>query len=403
MGVNPRRGVLLAGIHTAPTIDLLPRNTNAVFRKPQGVTKAMITSRKIFTVITLLAMMLALGVAFIGAQDDDPGVLNIYSARHYGAMEAPFVQFQEDTGIEVRVSAGSPRDLLTRLRADLERGDRSVADLFLSIDAGTLDIAAEEGLFAQVESDILTENIAEPFRSPENYWYGLSIRPRSLVYNPENVTEEELASINNYEDMAADIWEGRACMRPAAHIYTVSLFSSVLYNQGEEVAADTLNGVANNVTRYINSDTRTIEAVAAGECDIAFVNYYYVARLAKGDEAAQDTFNSIALKWMGQGEDGTGVFFNINGAGVVRNAANYDNAVRFIEYMSQPENQCGSVECFPGSNNEYPTNPTVEPNETLQSFGEFEYGTGYPLWEYGAYQQRTVELLEEAGFGFEEN
>jgi len=348
-------------------------------------------------------MMLALGVAFIGAQDDDPGVLNIYSARHYGAMEAPFVQFQEDTGIEVRVSAGSPRDLLTRLRADLERGDRSVADLFLSIDAGTLDIAAEEGLFAQVESDILTENIAEPFRSPENYWYGLSIRPRSLVYNPENVTEEELASINNYEDMAADIWEGRACMRPAAHIYTVSLFSSVLYNQGEEVAADTLNGVANNVTRYINSDTRTIEAVAAGECDIAFVNYYYVARLAKGDEAAQDTFNSIALKWMGQGEDGTGVFFNINGAGVVRNAANYDNAVRFIEYMSQPENQCGSVECFPGSNNEYPTNPTVEPNETLQSFGEFEYGTGYPLWEYGAYQQRTVELLEEAGFGFEEN
>ncbi|MEL7233667.1 MAG: hypothetical protein AAGK74_04175, partial [Chloroflexota bacterium] len=67
---------------------------------------------KRFTIAALL-MGLIFSVGLLPTQaQDDAGILNIYSARHYGAMEAPFVQFQEDTGIEVRVSAGTPRDLL---------------------------------------------------------------------------------------------------------------------------------------------------------------------------------------------------------------------------------------------------------------------------------------------------
>lgn len=354
------------------------------------------------TVLTaVLVAALSFGMLPAVAQDDDPGVLNIYSSRHYGAMEAPFVQFQEDTGIEVRVSAGSPRDLLSRLQADLERGDRSVADLFLAIDAGVLDKATEQGLLEPIESDVLNENIAPEFRDPDGHWYGLSIRTRTAVYNPANVTEEEIASLESYADLADPIWEGRVCMRPAAHIYTVSLFSSLVYHMGEEEAAPVLDGIAGNVTRYINSDTRQIEAVAAGECDIAFVNHYYMGRLGDGDEAEQAVFNSVAIKWMNQPEPG--VFFNINGAGVVRNAANADNAVRFIEYMSQPENQCGTMECFPGSNYEFPTNLAAEANDTIAAFGDFEYDTDYPLWEYGTYQDPTVALLEQADFGFQEN
>ncbi|MEO1185414.1 MAG: Fe(3+) ABC transporter substrate-binding protein, partial [Cyanobacteria bacterium J06636_27] len=69
---------------------------------------------------------------------EDAGVLNIYSSRHYGDLEAPFQAFTEETGIDVRVSAGTPRDLLSRLRADIDRGNRSVADIFLAIDAGVL-------------------------------------------------------------------------------------------------------------------------------------------------------------------------------------------------------------------------------------------------------------------------
>ncbi len=358
--------------------------------------------KRLTVLVTLLSVAFAFGGIHVAAQDD-PGVLNIYSSRHYGDMEAPFVAFEEETGIEVRVSAGTPRDLLSRLRADIDRGDRSVADVFLAIDAGVLDIATEEGLLQPIESDLLDESIAPEFRDPDGHWYGLSIRTRTLVYNPENVTEEELAELNSYADLAADTWEGRVCMRPASHIYTVSLFSGLVYHLGEEDALAAATGISDNVTRYINSDTSQIRAVAAGECDVTFVNHYYMGRLANGDAEDQETFNSVAIKWMNQGEDGTGVFFNINGAGVVTNAANFENAVAFIEYMGSTENQCGALECFPGSNYEFPTNPEAEPNETIAGFGERTLDTEYPLWEYGAYQEASVAMLEEAGFGFEEN
>lgn len=353
------------------------------------------------SILTLcLTIIISLFSAPVLAQDNS-GVVNVYSSRHYGDLEAPFIAFTEATGIDVRVSAGSPRDLLTRLRADLERGDRSVADVFLAIDAGVLSLATSEGLLVPLDSETLNTNVDEAFRDPDGHWYGLSIRTRTLVYNPENVTEEELDNLNSYSDLADPIWEDRVCMRPASHIYTVSLFSSLLYHLGEEDATAVAEGIANNVTRYINSDTSQIRAVAAGECDVALVNHYYMGRLANGNEEDVDIFNSVDLKWMNQEENG--VFFNINGAGIVRNAANYDNAVLLIEFLSSLENQCGESDCFPGSNYEFPTNPEATPNETIEEFGEFEYDLDYPLWEYGEYQEATVEMLESVGFGFSEN
>jgi iron(III) transport system substrate-binding protein len=134
---------------------------------------------------------------------------------------------------------------------------------------------------------------------------------------------------------------------------------------------------------------------------VAVVNHYYMGRLANGDAEDVEVFESVELKWMNQ--DTTGVFFNVNGAGVVSNAANFDNAILFIEYLAETENQCGGPECFPGSNYEFPTNPEAEPNETIAGFGDFMYDFEYPLWEYGDYQEAAVMMLEEAGFGFSEN
>lgn len=348
-------------------------------------------------IIILLMILAALTLTPLSAQDDDPGVLNIYSARHYGAMEAPFIAFEEATGIEVRVSQGSPRSLLERLRAE---GDRTPADIFLAIDAGVLSLAAEEGLLAAVESDVLDANIPAEHKDPDNYWFALSLRPRTAVYNPENVTEDELAGLTTYADLADPVWADRLCMRPASHIYTVSLVSSLIYHNGEEAAAEIVSGWVDNSPTFINSDTRQIEAVAAGECDIAVVNAYYVARQIS-DET--DAGAAVELLWLNQGEDDFGTFFNINGAGVTANAENYDNAVAFIEFISTLEAQSGAPEGFPGSNFEYPANTEADVNEILLDFGEVRFDTTYPLWEYGSLQADAVTLLEEAGYGFEEN
>lgn len=353
------------------------------------------------TTLFILLGLLAFLIAPAAAQDN--GVLYIYSARHYGAMESTFVAFEEATGIEVRVTDGESRELLTRLRNDIARGNRSVADLFLAIDAGVLSLAAEEGLLQPIDSEVLNSQVPESQRDPEGRWFALSQRVRTAVYNPANVTEDEIANnLNTYADLADPVWEGRLCMRPAAHIYTVSLFSSLIHHLGEEAALEVAEGWASNVTRYINSDTSLIRAVAAGECDVTIVNHYYLGRLAASEDAAdQETFTSVAIQWLNQ--DDTGVFYNVNGAGIVANAANYDNALLFLEFMSATENQCGAPECFPGGNYEYPVNPEAEVNEFIEAFGEFELDLGYALWEYGQLQQTATDLLAEAGFGFSEN
>jgi iron(III) transport system substrate-binding protein len=301
----------------------------------------------------------------------------------------------------VRVSAGTPQDLLARLRADIQRGDRSIADVFLAIDAGVLSLAASEGLLEPLQSDVLNANIAPEYRDPDGHWYGLSARARTVIYNPASVTEAELTELNTYSDLANPVWQGRLCMRPASHIYTISLFSSLLFHLGEADATAVTEGIVANVTRYINSDTNLIKAVAAGECDLTVTNHYYMARLANGNDEDKAAFDAVTLRWLNQDEDGT--FFNVNAAGVVKNAANYDNALRFIEFMSLTENQCGSATCFPGSNYEYPTNPAAEPNETTASFGAVMFDFAYPLWQYGEYQEASVQMLETAGYGFTEN
>ncbi|MEM7032638.1 MAG: extracellular solute-binding protein [Chloroflexota bacterium] len=357
--------------------------------------------RSIILIIIASLALVACAQPLVIETPAESNVVNVYSSRHYGALEAPFVAFTEETGIEVRVSAGSPRDLLGRLRADISRGERSVADVFLAIDAGVLSLATEEGLLQPIESDVINTNIAESFRDPDGHWAGLSIRTRTLVYNPANTTEEEIAAVNTYSDLADPNWSGRLCMRPASHIYTVSLFSSLINHLGEEAALAATTGIANNVTRYINSDTGQIRAVAAGECDVAVVNHYYMGRLANGDDDAKATFNAVQLKWMNQ--DTTGVFFNVNGAGVVSNAANYDNAVKLIEFLAATEQQCSAPECFPGSNFEFPTNPEATPHETLIGFGEFAYDLDYSLWQYGSLQEASVAMLEQSGYGFSEN
>ena len=349
-----------------------------------------------FVIIAVLLMSLAVPsfqhTQPTVAEAGSGGVLNVYSSRHYGALEASFVAFQEATGIEVRVSQSSPRPLLERLRAE---GDRTPADVFLAHDAGVLSLAAEAGLLQPVDSAILLENIDEAYRDPENRWFGFSQRVRTIIYNPDVVNADELST---YEDLADPRWADRLCMRPATHIYTVSLVSSLIYHHGYDAALEIVSGWVANNPRYINSDTRMIETVVAGGCDVALANHYYLARLL-----SEDFTFPAAIFWANQGEDEFGTFFNINGAGITANARNYDNAVLFLEFLSSLEGQSGTETGFPGSNFEYPTNPEAELNEIIADFGEFERDTDYALWDYGTYQEDAVRLLEEAGYGFEEN
>lgn len=341
--------------------------------------------RKLFLAASAALGVVLLSGAAVMAQDT-PQVVNVYSARHYGAMEDAFVRFTEETGIEVRLSSGSAQSILERLRAE---GSQTVADVYFTIDAGGLDLAASEGLLQPIESEILTEAIPADLRDPDNLWFAVSQRMRTIMYNPETVDPSELST---YAALADEAWAGRLCLRPGTHIYTISLIGSLIANLGAEEAERVVAGWVANQPQYIDSDTRILETIAAGGCDVGLTNHYYLARLLDTDPEFP-----VRAFWANQGEGETGVFRNVGGVGLTAAAINRDNAIRLIEWMAT-DGQAADLTGVPGGNYEFPTAVDAPVNEIIAGFGEFTIDP-LPLTEYGELQIQAVELIERVGYG----
>ena len=118
--------------------------------------------------------------------------------------------------------------------------------------------------------------------------------------------------------------------------------------------------VANNPT-LINGDTKILEAVAAGQCDVALTNTYYLGRIL-----AKDPAFPVAAFWANQQTTGTHV--NISGAGVTTHAKNRAEAIKLIEFLTSPEAQ----QMFADSNFEFPANPQAAVNPLIAKWGKFK-------------------------------
>jgi iron(III) transport system substrate-binding protein len=333
--------------------------------------------------LTLLVAACAPATAPASTAAPSSQVVNVYSARHYGAMEGVLQRFTQETGIDVLISQGSVQTLLQRLEAE---GQQTPADVFMSIDAGGLVVAANKGLLQLVESEILQRNIPENLRDPQGRWFGLSQRVRTIMYNPATVKPEELST---YAALGDPKWKGRLCLRPATHIYTIALVASLIAEMGEADAEAVVGGWVANEPQYIDSDTRILETIEAGGCDVGLTNHYYL-----GNKLNENPNFGVELFWANQAE--RGVHRNISGMGVTAAARNKENAVKLIEWLSD-QGQAADNTGLPGGNSEYPANPNAPVGSVLQSFGEFKIDP-LPLAAYGEFQEAAVKLLERAGY-----
>jgi iron(III) transport system substrate-binding protein len=294
------------------------------------------------------------------AQDQ---VVNLYSARHYDTDEAQYTDFTKATGIEVnRIEAGDDA-LLERIRNE---GANSPADVLLIVDAARLARAEQLGLFAPVRSKLLEQRISPEFRDPDGMWFGFSSRARVIVYDKAAVKPEDVPS---YESLADPKNKGKVCTRPGSHPYMLALVSAMIAHHGEQKTEEWARAVVANFARPPRGgDTDQIRAVAAGECGIALTNSYYLVRLmrsAKPEDRA--VAGQVGLVWPDQ--KGYGTHMNISGGGLMRNAPNRDNAVRFLEYLASEAAQA----YFASGNNEWPVVKTaVARNPELASLGTFK-------------------------------
>ena len=305
--------------------------------------------------------------------------VTVYSARHYG-QEAAFEAFTRKTRIQLRILTGSTAELFERLKAE---GDKTPADVLITVDAGNLWNAAKAGLLSRVDSPELQANIPTHLRDPENRWVGLAARARTIMYNTRRVSPAELST---YEALGDPKWRGRLCLRPSHYVYSQSLLATMIRRHGEARTEEIGRGWVANRPVLINSDTKILEAIAAGQCDVGLANTYYLARLL-----AKDPAFPVAPFWANQQTTGTHV--NVSGAGVTTHAKNRAQAIKLLEFLSSPEAQ----QLFADLSFEYPANPQAAINRIVERWGKFK-ADDINVAAAGEFQAAATRLADRAGY-----
>lgn len=292
-----------------------------------------------------------------------------------------FDTFTKQTGIPVIFVTDKAGVLLARLRAE---GKNSPADMLITTDAGNLWEAAQEGLLVPIKSEKLEANIPTYLRDPQNQWFGLSVRARTIVYNTDKVNAEELST---YADLANSKWQGRLCLRTSKKVYNQSLVAMMIAEYGKERTEKIVRGwVANLATDPLSNDTKAMEFVAAGKCDVTIVNSYYYGRLI------EKTPNSpLAIFWPNQ--DGSGVHVNISGAGITKSTKNKKAAIMLLEFLSSKKAQ----KLFTDVNMEYPANQKITPDSIVAAWGTFKQNR-MNVVKAGELQTESVKLMDRAGY-----
>ncbi len=315
--------------------------------------------------------------------------VNVYSARKENLIKPLLDKFSQSTGVKVNLITAKANALIKRLSTE---GKNTPADVLITVDAGRLYAADEAGLLQSVESSTLEKLIPAHIRHPNNHWFGLSLRSRVIVYSKDRVKPSELST---YEDLADPKWKGRICIRSSGNIYNQSLLASIIAHNGKEKAEAWAKAVVNNMARSPKGNDRgQVKAVAAGECDLAIVNTYYIGKMqtAKADDGQKEAVAKTAIFYPNQ--NGRGAHMNVSGAGVVTHSKNKTNAIKLIEFLLNKESQ----KWYADKNFEYPVREDVGSSELVKSWGfPFKQDT-LEINALGIHNSEAVRMFDRAGW-----
>jgi iron(III) transport system substrate-binding protein len=321
-------------------------------------------------------------------QANQAGEINLYTTREPGLIQPLLDAFTAQTGITVNTVM--LRDGLTeRLAAE---GERSPADVLMTVDTGRLLDVVEAGHAQPVQSAVLEAAIPAHLRAADGSWFALSLRDR-VVYADKDL---DLSGFT-YEDLADPKWKGRVCIRSGQHPYNTSLFAAMIAHNGAEKTEAWLQGVKDNLARKAAGGDRDVARdILAGICDIGLANAYYVGRMKNAEAGSEqrawgDAIQVVRPVFAGAADGGTHV--NISGAAIAKHAPNRDNAVKLLEYLVGDEAQS----LYAKANYEYPVKAGVALDPVVASFGAMKIDP-LPLAEVVANRKLASELVDKVGF-----
>lgn len=292
-----------------------------------------------------------------GQETRAQGELVVYSGRSESLVQPIIDQFEEASGIEVKVRYGSTSEMAGVL---LEEGANSPADVYYAQDPGGLGALQNAGLLAPLPNEII-EKVPERFASEEGDWVGISGRARTVVYNTDVISDPEKELPQDLFGFVDPQWNGRIGWAPTNGSFQ-AMVTAMRATWGEEKTRTWLQGIqANNPVVYPNN-TPIVAGTAAGEVDVGFVNHYYLYRFL-----AEEGDDFPARNYFLPG-GGPGSLIMVSGAGILQSSENTENAQKFLSFLlSLPGQQYFASQTF-----EYPVIEGVAISSALPELAELD-------------------------------
>lgn len=310
--------------------------------------------------------------------------VNVYSHRQPELIQPLADAFTAETGIDVNI-AFVGKGMTERLVAE---GDRSPADLVLTVDIARLAEVVDAGVTQPVDSEVLKANIPAELRDAGNQWFGLTTRARIVYASKERVADGE---VTTYEDLADEKWKGRICIRSGTSDYNIALLGAMIAHHDEEAAKNWAAGVKANLARKpVGGDRDQVKGIWAGECDVSVGNTYYYG-VMWNDPEQKAWAESVRIVFP-TFEDG-GTHLNISGVAMTKAAPHKEAALKFMEWLSGDHAQ----QIYAETNFEFPAKPGVPRSELVKSWGEFTPDT-LDLTTVAAERPAALRIMEEIDF-----
>lgn len=332
------------------------------------------------------AATLALGLAACGDDngsngDEDDETITLYSGRDEELIQPLVDQFEDETGTEVEVFYYDTAEAASLL---IEEGDGTSADLYLSQDAGALGAVSKEGMFAQLDSD-LVEDVDPRFKAEDDSWVGLSGRSRVLIYNTDEIEGTDLP--DSVWDLADPEWSTQVGIAPLNGSFQ-AFVTALRVDSGDEATLDWLDAFEENDAPIRENNGGIVDDVIQGEIPAGLVNHYYI--FERVEEAGADLADFEGqMHYFTDGDPGALV--NTTGIGVLDHASDNDNVTEFVSYLLGEEAQTYFLE----ETHEYPVIEGMEGPENQPTLEELDA----PEIDLNDLDdlETTVQLIQEAG------
>ena len=246
--------------------------------------------------------------------------ITLYNAQHEQVVNQLAKDFEQQTGIGVKIRSGEGPALAAQLVAE---GAKTPADVYFTENSPELMLLEEKGLLAPVQQATLTV-VPARYNSPQGQWAGVTARENVLAYNTVKVQPAQLPQ--SLLDLAKPEWKGKVGIAPSDADF-LPVVDAVLAMKGEAATLEWLKGLKTNA-QIFDDDEGVVAAVNRGAVATGIVNNYYWDRL-HAELGDQKTRSAVAHFANGD----VGALVNVSGAAVMKSAHNVDGAQKFLAYL----------------------------------------------------------------------